>query len=288
MPSTLPGHRAPSETFFLTTGDGVQLHAEWVQSQQQTGTALVVHGYGEHCGRYRELCHFLAEGGISCLSFDFRGHGRSPGPRGYVKRFSDYAKDLSCAWQHLMTRKHSSSHIVGHSMGGLVALDGVLSQVCSPISLCLSSPFLGVKKNIPAWQRTFGTIASKVFPRFSLSSDIRPEDITHDLQRQQERKQDTLCHDRGNARWYTEALATQNRVADRISQLDIPSLWMIAGEDLLADPETAQRLANSTSGPTSIHLYPSMRHEIFNEVQRLDPMEKLLRYLQAKQSVESN
>ena len=101
-------------SFHLTTSDGVQLVAnEWRPEGTPLMSAMLVHGQGEHMGRYHLFGEVLAENGVRCIGVDLRGHGISQGKRGHVKKWSDYFSDLD-AVAELLPAQYS---IIGHSMG---------------------------------------------------------------------------------------------------------------------------------------------------------------------------
>jgi alpha-beta hydrolase superfamily lysophospholipase len=89
-----PGPIDPTRTLELTSSGGTRLHAEVYLPDAPRSVALIVHGYAEHCGRYREVAHVLHATGCAVLAFDLRGHGRSTGKRGHVGSFREYRDDL--------------------------------------------------------------------------------------------------------------------------------------------------------------------------------------------------
>src|SRR5688572_11299688 len=92
---------APTRTVRFPSRDGLDLYGEFFAAANPRGVSLIVHGYGEHGGRYRELANILALEGMATLSFDLRGHGRADGQRGYVERFTDYLDDVDAALEQL-------------------------------------------------------------------------------------------------------------------------------------------------------------------------------------------
>src|SRR5437879_12521189 len=106
---------------FFQSRDGTQLHEEtWPAQGKPLASVVIVHGYGEHIGRYDETGRALAAAGFSVRGFDFRGHGQSAGVRGFCNRFSEYVDDLEAA----VTRARAEGlpvFLLGHSFGALVA-----------------------------------------------------------------------------------------------------------------------------------------------------------------------
>ncbi|MEM9493787.1 MAG: alpha/beta fold hydrolase, partial [Myxococcota bacterium] len=121
-----PGPVAPTETFHFSSRDGTDLYGEYFAARAPgpaRASALIIHGYMEHCGRYRELAHVLVGAGVSVLSYDMRGHGRAAGQRGYIREFTDYLDDLDAALGQLEVRADAAAApllLIGHSNGGLI------------------------------------------------------------------------------------------------------------------------------------------------------------------------
>ena len=99
----VPGPAEPTETLRFSSG-GLNLYGEYFAASSPRGAALIVHGYAEHCGRYREVANVLQASGLATLSFDLRGHGRSDGQRGHVNRYLQYLDDVDAACAELEQR----------------------------------------------------------------------------------------------------------------------------------------------------------------------------------------
>ena len=126
---------------------------EWQPHGPTAGGLVLVHGYAEHSGRYEALAAALNNLGIHVFAHDHRGHGRSPGPRGEIRDFPRLVADLHgqaghaarvCAGKPLF--------LLGHSMGGLVALHYLASDTCRVAGAILSSPLLALTEDVPAWK----------------------------------------------------------------------------------------------------------------------------------------
>src|SRR5262252_4593774 len=106
----------------LEASDGTRLHTWRRDPPDARAQVLIVHGFGEHSGRYYELSEFLFQRGFAISSFDLRGHGKSSGLAGHVRRFRDYERDLSRVIESTIGRGPRKRFIIGHSMGGLITL----------------------------------------------------------------------------------------------------------------------------------------------------------------------
>lgn len=283
----LPGPATPTRTLTVTS-KGETLHAEWfAPTGSPRGVAVIVHGYADHCGRYREVANVLAGDGWGVLGFDQRGHGRSTGRRGYVDRFTDYLDDLDAARRQARALGDEAglpAHdvLVGHSNGGLIALRALSDPARAPAvdAAVISSPFLGLGLAVSPARKLLAKVASAVAPKFAQANQLRVEDLTHDPEKQRERTNDTLCFSVATARWFTEALAAQDYVAANIARVKVPTLWLVGADDPIADAARSKQLGEHLAGATYHHL-AGLRHEVFNELDRGTVFELMRDYLRA-------
>jgi alpha-beta hydrolase superfamily lysophospholipase len=274
-PGAAPGPAEPDETFRFASRDGTGLYGELFAAagERIRGAALILHGYAEHGGRYREVAHVLCRLGFTVLAFDMRGHGRSDGQRGHIDRFTDYLDDADAARAELEARAGASAPLllVAHSNGALVALRMLADPTRLPARVraaVLSSPFLALKMKVPLTRDIAGRIAGRFLPSFSLPNEIPIDALTSDPAKLAERRLDTLCHDVAGARWYLEALETQAWVRAYASRIRLPTLWLVAGADRLVDPAAARAVHRRIRAESSYHELRDMHHEVFNEVDR--------------------
>ncbi len=264
--SELPGPAEPTAT--TTIGDG--LYAETFQpSGAPRGSVIITHGYADHSGRYRELAHVIKNAGWAVLSWDVRGHGKSPGARGYIDRFSRYLDDYALACTAARALAPGKPFVmVGHSHGSLIALRALCGdRPPEATAAILSSPFLGLRLAVPKVKILAGKIASVIAPRFAQKNELRPEDLTHDKQKQAERVADKLCFDIATARWFTEASKAQAYCYDHADRIKVPTTWLVGADDPIADPAQSKRVA-ARAPKSTYHDLVGMRHEVFNEVDR--------------------
>jgi alpha-beta hydrolase superfamily lysophospholipase len=260
-----PGPIAPTRTLTLDGG----LYAEaFVPSGTPKGVVAISHGYAEHCGRYREVANVIVRAGWAALSYDVRGHGQSPGKRGYIEHFSTYLDDLAAAIIAAKQLATGPLVLLGHSHGSLITLRALADAkppTCA--AAIVASPYLGLKLAVPAYKKLLARVASKVAPSLAQPNALRVEDLTHDVAKQAERTADKLCFDIATARWFTEAAEAQTFTFEHASRIAVPVTWLVGGSDPIADPAQSRRVADRIKG-SDYHDYAQMRHEVFNEVGR--------------------
>jgi alpha-beta hydrolase superfamily lysophospholipase len=264
--STLPGPIAPSST--RTVGG---LYTEsFVPGGTPRGVVLINHGYAEHCGRYHEVAHAIVNAGWAAFSYDVRGHGQSPGPRGYIERFAIYLDDLAAMLDAARGLAAGDAPVVllGHSHGGLIVARALADDRPPRVAgAILSSPFLALRLAVPGFQLLLARVASRIAPKLAQPNALRVEDLTQDRTKQAERIADKLCFDVATARWFTEARAAQDYVFAHADRIAIPTTWWVGGDDPIADPARSRAVAAKITG-AKYHDLAGMRHEVFNEIER--------------------
>jgi len=270
--NALPGPLTPTQTLTFPSSGGVQLYGEWFAAPgRPRGLAVVVHGYAEHCGRYREVAHALVDGGLSVFSYDMRGHGHATGPRGHVTHFSEYLDDLDAALARATVLAGDLPRVlVAHSNGSLIALRALSDPARRPDVRCaaVASPYLGLKLQVSGIKRFAAQAASRLYPSLALPNDLPIEGLTSDEDKQAERRRDTLCHEVATARWFTEATRAQTYVRAHADRIAVPTLWLVGGDDSVADPAASRAVNARLTAPGTFHDLAGLRHEVFNERDR--------------------
>lgn len=263
--------------------DGLQIFFQADVPSSPKANILIVHGFGEHCGRYEDLTQLLVKENYAVFRFDLRGHGRSDGKRGHIFDFDEYLQDFFCFKERSLSYTNAASQtvLVGHSYGGLVSLSSLLRDPADISALALSSPFFGVADDIPKWKIGLGKLLSRYLPSFSMPTDIDPKDVSHDPATVHEYATDTLIGRTASTRWLTETLAAQAKALAKSSSLTLPVLWQQAGDDRLVCKHKGRnvfdRLGSSDKTWTE---YPDMFHELYFELEREKPIGELLLWLE--------
>jgi alpha-beta hydrolase superfamily lysophospholipase len=231
----------------------------------------VVHGGGEHSGRYLNLVEYFVPRGNPVYAFDLRGHGKSEGKRGHILRFDDYLADTD-AFLNLVRRLEPNRKVflVGHSLGGLITAAYALDHP-QLAGLILSSPFFQIKIAVPHWKTAMGRMVSSLLPGLTFKSGIDIDGLSHDPEVAVNYRNDSLVHGNVTARLYTEIVRMQSQTLQRAGNLEIPLLLCYGGQDGIADPPGASRFYRGISfKDKTSHCYDGCYHEIFNEVNKQD------------------
>ena len=267
----------------FAAADGLLLTRQaWRAVGGPTAVLALVHGYGEHGGRYRELAVELAERGLAVHVYDLRGHGVSAGRRGHIKRFTDYLVDTAVYLDAVRTDDPGLPvYLLGHSFGGLIAAALVEQRTASGLAaLILSAPFLRLALEVPPLRIQAARLASAVAPTFDIGNTLDAAGLSHDEAVVAAYRKDPLNHHKATARWAAETLAAQGAVLAAAPLIDMPLLVMYGEADPVADPAGARELfAAAASADKTERAYPGYYHEIFNETGRGAPIADLIAWL---------
>lgn len=266
----------------LAGARGAELFWQSWRVPRPRGVLVIVHGLGEHSGRYQNVVDAVDGLPLSVWAHDLRGFGRSTGQRGHVDSFWDYMEDLDSFLGRVADREGSLPvFLLGHSYGGLISLHYALCRPGRLAGLVLSSPCLGLAVEVPRWKHAAALLLSRLSPRFTLPNGIDPALLSHDRQVVDRYRSDPLVTDRVSARLYTEMLAAMERVARKAVQLDVPCLLLLAGDDALVSAAVAENVfVRLGSTDKQVRTYPGCYHELFNEENKQEPLGLLREWLE--------
>lgn len=249
------------------SADGLELYYQSWQTQASARAVLViVHGHGGHSGIFERIIAGVSDRNYIVYSFDLRGHGRSPGQRGYINSWTEYRADLT-AFLDLVENQQPDlpRFLLGQSMGGIIALDYVLHQPTQLQGLILMSPALGL--SISPWKLLVGRILSSTLPHFALDTSLDFTTGSRDPEMVAVCARDPLRHRQGTARLATELLQTIDRINARAMDLQIPLLIMHGGADRITPLQSSKTFfANVTQADKKMYEYPDSYHELQNDL----------------------
>jgi alpha-beta hydrolase superfamily lysophospholipase len=243
------------------TADGTPLHVRhWPATGDPWATVLIVHGIGEHSGRYERTGRLMAEAGLDVHAFDLRGHGLSGGRRVYVRRWDDFLDDLE-AMLGQARQEGRPLVLFGHSMGALIALTYVCSDRPAPDLLVLSA--LPLDARTPAWQRLLAPALSRVAPTLLVANPISGEQLSHDPAVGTAYLADPLVQPRSTARLGAELFRAMKRARSELGRLHVPTLAIHGGADTLVPTAVSEPIAGVAG--VERRVLPNLRHETLNE-----------------------
>ncbi len=262
----------PPEAGILRTHDGVDLScSSWQPETPPRGVVVLVHGYGEHSGRYDLVSEFLVGVGFRVVAFDQRGHGHSGGRPAFVADFDTFLADLDVVLAGVRAEEPLGVPVVlwGQSMGGLVVLRHLQTRPDSVAGAVISAPWLATKMKTPWWQVTLGRVLRKIVPSVQLAVELAPETLTRDPERQQAYLDDPLVHHFVTPGLYWAVLDAQKLALADPESVKGPVLFLVPQADQVVNPETTLDFLErvSASGVETCRL-EGLLHEPHNEPER--------------------
>ena len=263
---------------------GVELYWQgWLPDGDPRGLLLVCHGMGEHSGRYATVLETLLPDGWAVYGLDHRGHGRSRGPRVHVRRYRHYLADFR-TFHHTVAGRHPDLQpfLLGHSMGGQIALAYALDHQDVRAGLVLSAPPL-VRRTVPRVRRALYATLARVRPTLrravvDLSKISRDDAVVADY------RADPLVHHGDPTISLSLALVEQMTLLPaRAGELALPLLLQHGTGDQICNPAGSRALAASAgSADLTSHWYEGYWHEVYHEPERARPLADLREWLDAR------
>jgi alpha-beta hydrolase superfamily lysophospholipase len=267
----------PEATIKMSDGVALALH-RWEPSTPSIGTVAIVHGLGEHGGRYRRLAGDLASAGWLVIAPDLRGHGRSPGARGTIPADDALRDDVLSILRAARSEATGPLVLLGHSMGGAFAAAAIQHQPDAADALVLSSPAL--RADVSAFQQLLMRTMRGIAPNVAVGNGLEPQFLSHDRAVVQAYVTDPLVHDRVSTRLAQAILNAGAAAIDAAPRWRTRTLLLYAGADKLVNADGSDAFA--AAAPRSFvttKRFETLFHEIFNETGRDEPVRALLDWL---------
>ena len=264
----------------LWAEDGERLYYRFQPGPTEKEPLLILHGHGEHSGRYLKFFSRLEDLGASIGIFDLRGCGRSSGERGDVARFEDYLSDVSSVLKFLELRFNVRPPIqlLGHSLGGLIATAWADKNPDKVSKLILSSPLFGIPKE--RWLGGLVKILDRWIPGLAVANPVNAFWLTHDAGELEKYRKDPAIRKRITIRLVHEMLKYGELFRTKQISLPFPVYILMAEEDYVVDPKATREFFARLKAPEKkLESFPGFFHEIFNEKEQDRVFERLRFYL---------
>jgi lysophospholipase len=279
-------HAVTEETLF--PGKGVTLFRRWVRPR---GTALarlaLLHGYGDHSGRYVHFMEWMARRGVEVHTFDFRGHGRSQGARAHVRRWEDYLDDLKSFLELDPLRiasERAPLFVLGHSHGGLIAvLAGIRGLLDGAPGCVLTAPYLVGRNRVPLAKKILARVGDLLAPSMRVPNGLGEGMMSSDPEMVRDSRADPLLLHVATPRWYLRTLKIQAEVMRRAGEFRLPLLALAGDADPVADADaTARFCERAGSADKTFRLLPGLLHELLREASRESIFEDVLAWMRER------
>ncbi len=242
----------------------------WLPDGDVKAVLFVVHGLGEHCGRYMNHVNRFVPLGYAVYGLDHIGHGKSGGGREVIDRFTDFTSTLKMYYEMVTGWQPGKPiFILGHSMGALITLTYLLDHQADFKGAVISAPPIKAGESITALTITMAKLMSAIAPKTGVLA-LDASFISHDLAVVKAYADDPLVfHGKTPARLGAEMLGAMNRVNAEVSTLTLSFIVIQGSQDKLVDPDGAQMLYNKAgSKDKTLKIYEGLYHEVHNEPER--------------------
>lgn len=262
-----------------TAQDGAQIYRQqWLPGGAPVAVVCLVHGLGEHSGRYANLAERFTDAGYAVLALDLRGHGKSSGGRGDLsidKAGADVGELLDDA---RIQFPDAPLVIYGHSLGGLITMTYTVAHHPDVVAQVASAPALDSELREQKLKFTLAQILGGIIPSVAIPTGLDPEGVSRDPQVVAAYKADPLVHDKGSLGLAKSTFAAMDAI---MAQTDFPvPLLIIHGtSDRLTVPSASKKLVEQMSGDVTLIEYEGMYHEPHNEPEQEDVFADVLEWL---------
>lgn len=254
----------------------------WLPDGAPRADLINLHGLGDHGSLYPMLPDYFVPRGIAVHAFDLRGHGRSEGQRAYIDRWRDYTEDLDTFVGLVTAAGGRRPFLLGHSLGGLIALDYAIQSGARLAGIIAAAPALG-EVGVPRVLMAAGRVLSRIWPRFSMRTGMDLSALSRDAGTRQAVLDDPLFHRVGTARLSTEVVAAIERVQRLAPSLAVPVLLVHGGADRMVSPEgTRTFFARLTVADRELIEYPDAYHALLADLDSAAVLGDLGRWIDAR------
>lgn len=257
------------EGTFNGTGNISLFYQRWYPSHEPKAVVAIVHGFGEHSSRYAHVANELVQRKLAVYGFDLRGHGRSPGQKGHINAFDEFREDVAAYLQMISQQEPDRPiFLLGHSLGGLIALNYALYYPDGLSGVVASGPHLADPPVSPALVK-IGQMLSRVWPSLSINVGLDTKALSRDANEVQAYETDPLVHGKGTPRMSTELATAVDWTQDHAAEFQPPLLIIHGDADRLTDPAASLRFYENVKSANKRYIsYEGGYHESFNDIHR--------------------
>ena len=275
-----------SGTFDFKTKDGLTLLGRvWQTKGDSKGTVNLVHGLGEHSGRYAHVAEAMTKAGYNFIGFDLRGHGLSEGKRGHTPNIDYLMDDITLFLEKSVAffEDQQPNFLYGHSLGGLLVINYGLRRKPKLAGVISTDPALGLSFEPPKAKLAVGKILAGLAPAMAMSNGLEVEALARDVAIVKAYQDDALVHDRISAKLAMELIDGGAYAMAHAEEWTLPLLLMHGTADRISSPEASETFAQKAGDAVTLKLWDGYYHEVHNDLGKDKVIETMLDWLNAKQ-----
>ncbi|QJD83183.1 alpha/beta hydrolase [Cohnella herbarum] len=267
--------------------DGTRMHAcEWSPERTENEIKAVigiVHGMGEHVGRYAHVAEMFGAEGYAVIGFDQRGHGLTEGKRGHIPQYEALLEGVDSLIE-AVNRDYPNTPVFlfGHSMGGNVVLNYLLRRQPSIAGAIVTGPWLKLAFKPPSLQTTIGKFIEKIYPKYTNNRPMVAESLTTDPAMIERYVTDKLGHGQITARFFFGVQTAGLWALKHAKELSLPLLLMHGGDDKVTSIHASKQFAAESPSLITWKEWPEFKHELHNETRREEVFKVMLDWLEGQ------
>lgn len=264
----------------LQTSDNIRLQYEAHLIENPKAVILLVHGLGEHGGRYLHVCNFFNRAGLSVYTLDQRGHGKSGGKRGFVPSFQSLVSDLDMMLLHVQKENPNKPlFLYGHSMGGCVVLSYLIEKNPRLSGVVVTSAFIKLAFEPNPVVLILGKFMNRIYPAFTQPNQLNPDLISRDKNVVNAYINDPLVHNKLSSALGIGMIEQGKKLSEFKGQINCPLLLTHGTADGLTSPEGSKLFAEHATGDITLKLWEGLYHETHNEPEKEEVLQHTLNWI---------
>lgn len=269
--------------FHWTTPDGLSIYAKDYPCQTPKAVVALVHGLGEHCGRYEHVAAYFNARNFALLAYDRRGHGRSGGKRGHTPSVNALLDEIGHLVSEAQTRYPGIPvFLYGHSMGGKLVLAYTLKRHPDLAGVISTDPWIQLAFQPSVILVAIANLMSRFFSGFSQRNNLVSDHLSRDKAVVEAYEKDPLVHDFISVGAATGMLETAAWLDAYAGHFPLPLLLMHGGADKITAPKASEAFAKRVQGDITWHLWEGFFHEIHNEPEKAEVLGKMTDWMDSK------
>lgn len=255
-----------------TGSDQLKIHGQvWqpLPGNETIAVIALVHGMGEHSGRYRRFAEFLTSKGLAVIAFDQRGHGKSEGKKGHIVHYNQLLDGIDELLERARLQfKNKPVFLYGHSMGGNLVLNYALKKPNTVKGIIVTGPWLKLAFEPPAIQVKLAQVMRNLYPGFTQGSNLKTAHLSRDPEIVRAYERDRYVHDRISASFFINLYQAGLYALQHANELKVPALIMHGGDDKITSAPASEEFARKASIVSQYRKWDGLYHEIHNEPEK--------------------
>jgi alpha-beta hydrolase superfamily lysophospholipase len=264
--------------------DGLDMFARgWAPEKAPKAVVCLVHGLGEHIGRYEHVGAAFVAAGYALLGFDLRGHGKSGGARGHTPSYDAVLDDIAAFIKQAQERYPAKPcFLYGHSLGGNLVVNYALRRKPNLKGVIATGPWLKLAFQPPAFKVVLGRTMNKLAPGFSQASELDTAALSYDPKVVEAYINDPLVHDKISARLFVSTYDSGLYAFDHAAEFPLPLLLMHGADDRITSAEASRQFGAAAPKYVTTRLWEKCLHEIHNESVQGEVLKTMVAWLDAQ------